>query len=174
MTITYRTPAVEEAAAVAALLRASFSDAFGHLYSAEDLALHFERGYTEQVLAKDLANPEVRYRVAEDEGALIGLIKIGFAPKLDYDAGGQRIVELDKLYLLPGYKGAGVAQALTDWAIAEAIAAGGDAMLLSVYSDNPRAQRFYQKNGFAWVADTYFMVGNQRDDEYLYLRALHR
>jgi ribosomal protein S18 acetylase RimI-like enzyme len=174
VTITYRTPAVEEAAEVAALLRASFSDAFGHLYSAEDLALHFERGYTEAVLAKDLANPDVRYRVAEDDGTLVGLIKIGFNPKLDYDAGNQQIVELDKLYLLPVYKGAGVAQALTDWAIGEAIAADGDAMLLSVYSDNPRAQRFYEKNGFAWVADTFFMVGNQRDDEYLYLKMLDR
>jgi diamine N-acetyltransferase len=174
VTISYRTPAVEEAAAVAALLRTSFSDAFAHLYSAEDLAMHFERGYTEAVLAEDLANPDVRYRVAEDDGTLVGLIKVGFAPKLDYDAAGQRIVELDKLYLLPGYKGAGVAQALTDWAIAQAIAAGGDVMLLSVYSDNPRAQRFYQKNGFAWVADTYFMVGNQRDEEYLYLKPLER
>jgi diamine N-acetyltransferase len=172
VTIIYRTPAVEEAAAVAALLRASFSDAFAHLYSAQDLAIHFERGYTEAVLAEDLANPDVRYRVAEDEGALVGLIKIGLVPKLDYDAAGQRIIELDKLYLLPGYKGAGVAQALTDWAVSEAIAAGGDAMLLSVYSDNPRAQRFYQKNGFAYVADTYFMVGNQRDDEFLYLKPL--
>jgi ribosomal protein S18 acetylase RimI-like enzyme len=174
MTITYRTPAVEEAAGVAALLRASFSDAFGHLYSAEDLALHFERGYTEAVLAEDLANPEVRYRVAEVDRTLVGLIKIGFAPKLDYDAGDQNIIELDKLYLLPGYKGAGVAQALTDWAVDEAVTAGGDAMLLSVYSDNPRAQRFYEKNGFAWVADTFFMVGNQRDDEYLYLKPLDR
>jgi ribosomal protein S18 acetylase RimI-like enzyme len=173
VTIKYRTPTVDEAAAVAALLRASFSEAFGHLYSAEDLALHFERGYTEAVLAKDLANPHVLYHVAEDDRILVGLIKVGFAPKLDYDAGGQRIVELDKLYLLQEYKGTGVAQALTDWAVAQAVAAGGDAMLLSVYSDNPRAQRFYQKNGFAWVADTYFMVGNQRDDEYLYLKKLN-
>jgi diamine N-acetyltransferase len=172
MSIVYRTPATEEAAAVAKLLRASFTEAFGHLYSAQDLALHFERGYTEPVLAADLANPSARYRVADDGGQLVGLIKIGLEPKLDYDAGGRKIVELDKLYLLSDYQGAGVAQVLTDWAVAEAVAAGADAMLLSVYSDNPRGQRFYQKNGFAHVANTYFMVGNQRDDEYLYLKEL--
>ena len=155
-------------------MRASFADAFGHLYAPEDMALHFERGYAEQVLAADLANPAMRYRVAQDGDELIGVIKISFDPKMDYDAKGARIVELDKLYLLPGYKGAGIAQALTDWAIAQAEHEAADAMLLSVYHDNPRAQRFYQRNGFAWVADTYFMVGNQRDDEFLYLKPLSR
>lgn len=45
-------------------------------------------------------------------------------------------------------------------------------MQLSVYSDNPGAQRFYARYGFAKVADIHFMVGNQRDEEFLFAKVL--
>ena len=48
----------------------------------------------------------------------------------------------------------------------------GDEIVLSVWSGNAKGHRFYQRNGFRWVGDTYFMVGNHRDDEYLYMRPM--
>ena len=41
-------------------------------------------------------------------------------------------------------------------------------MLLSVYSENFGAQRFYQRYGFAKIADITFKVGDHYDPEYLY------
>ena len=57
-------------------------------------------------------------------------------------------------------------------AIGEARSRGCDAMQLSVYAENFGAQRFYQRFGFAKVADIDFWVGNHRDDEFLYELAL--
>lgn len=170
--IEYRTPWADEAAAIAALGRDTFIESFGSLYSAEDLALFVSNVYTPEVAAAELASPKLKFRIAEDEGRMVGLCKIGFGVTLDHEPGDKNIVELKQLYLFRTHQGAGVAQQLMDWAIAEAEAAGADQMLLSVYSDNPRAQRFYQKYGFDWIADTYFMVGNHRDDEFLYARPM--
>ncbi len=66
----------------------------------------------------------------------------------------------------------GVGAALLDHAIAEARTRGCDAMQLSVYGENFGAQRFYQRYGFAHVADIDFWVGSHRDDEFLYELAL--
>ena len=170
--IEYRAPAEDEVEALAELSRETFREAFAHLYSADDLALFETQVYAPDVIAAEMANPDRRYLVAFDDGRMIGYCKIGFDKSLDYDWGDRKIVELKQLYVFASHHGGGVAQHLTNWAIAEAQAVAADALLLSVYSDNPRGQRFYQKYGFTHVADTYFMVGNQRDDEYLYLKPL--
>jgi diamine N-acetyltransferase len=170
--IEYRAPRPDEVEALATLSRDTFLEAFAHLYSAEDLALFEAAVYAPEVIAAEMASPNRRYLIAYDGGQMAGYCKIGFDKTLDYGWGDQKIVELKQLYVFASHHGGGVAQHLTDWAAAEARAVGANALLLSVYSDNPRGQRFYQKNGFAHVADTYFMVGNQRDDEYLYLKRL--
>jgi ribosomal protein S18 acetylase RimI-like enzyme len=170
--IEYRAPRPDEVEALADMSRETFREAFAHLYSAEDLALFEAAVYAPEVIAAEMASANRRYLVAYDYGQMVGYCKIGFDKTLDYDWGDQKLVELKQLYIFSSHHGGGVAQTLTDWAIAEARAVNADALLLSVYSDNPRGIRFYQKYGFAHVADTYFMVGNQRDDEYLYLKNL--
>ncbi|MFM2409191.1 MAG: hypothetical protein RL481_19 [Pseudomonadota bacterium] len=172
MTVSYRAPRADEAEALGALGLGTFVETFGHLYSPENLALFEEQSYAPEVIAAEMANPNRRYLVAEEAGRLIGYCKVGFEQTLDYDAGDRKIAELKQIYIYASHQGSGVAQVLTDWAVEQAIAAGADGLLLSVYHDNPRGQRFYAKNGFEHVADTFFMVGNHRDDEYLYLKPL--
>ncbi len=170
--VVYRTPDIAEAAKVAALGRDTFIESFGHLYSAEDLALFISQVYQPHIIKSEMQNPKLRYLIAESDGQMIGLCKVGFGVTLDYDPGERRVVELKQLYLHRTAHGTGVGQALMDWAIEQATSGDADEMLLSVYSDNPRAQRFYERNGFAKIADTYFMVGNQRDDEFLFLKIM--
>jgi diamine N-acetyltransferase len=170
--IEYRPPQPKEVEALATLSCDTFREAFAHLYSAEDLALFEAAVHASEVIAAELASPNRSYLVAYDGEQMIGYCKIGFDRTLDYDWGDQKLVELKQLYVFASHHGSGVAQYLTEWAIGEARAVDADGLLLSVYSDNPRGIRFYEKNGFAYVADTYFMVGNHRDDEFLYLKPL--
>jgi diamine N-acetyltransferase len=172
--ITYRTPDIREAALVAELGRDTFVDSFGHLYSSEDLALFIAQVYQTGIIAAELQDPKLRYLIAEKDGQMIGLCKVGYGVTLDYDPGERHVVELKQLYLHRAAHGSGVGQALMDWAIAQAETDNADEMLLSVYSDNPRAQRFYVRNGFIKISDTYFMVGNHRDPEFLYLKIISK
>ena len=56
--------------------------------------------------------------------------------------------------------------------MAEAEKQGADEVQLTVYSENPEAQRFYQRYGFAKIADIEFWVGNHCDPEFLYARKM--
>ena len=41
---------------------------------------------------------------------------------------------------------------------------------IGVWSENHRAQAIYSRAGFSKVGDYHFMVGDHRDDEYIFRR----
>ena len=161
-----------DAAALAALGRDSFVAKFGTMYRAQDLATFLAQTHAETVVAREIANPQARYRLAERDGALVGYCKLGLTCGWPEHTRGSHAIELKQLYTAPGATGGGIGAALMDWALGEARALGADEIQLSVWSGNSDAQRFYRRHGFAKVADTHFWVGEQRDDEFLFARMI--
>jgi GNAT superfamily N-acetyltransferase len=160
--IAYRNGLPSDAAALGALFDTSFTDTFGHLYAAEDLA-QFLSGFSVGAWARELADPAFAFRVAEADGALAGYAKLGTVSLPVTPAGPA--VELRQLYLGKAWHGAGVAQALMDWVLAEARGRGATELYLSVFTGNHRARRFYARYGFEEVGAYVFMVGNHADDD---------
>lgn len=157
-----------DAPALAVLGRDSFTDAFGHLYRPEDLAAFLAETHDETVVAGEIAGDECRHALAvADDGVLLGYCKLRHPSKLAGHSDARDPLELGQLYCAASATGRGVGAALMNWALAEARAGGHDAVLLSVYSGNTGAQRFYARYGFAKIADIHFRVGTQLDDEFL-------
>ncbi len=159
-----------DAAGLAELGRASFVAAFGHLYEPDDLAQFLADYRTPEKYHEHLADPPTLIEVAEIDGRLAAYCLIVRGHRFDEqpEPRPERPVFVSQLYCAPDMTGRGLGAALLDWAIAEARAWGGDAMQLSVFSENFGAQRFYQRYGFGKVADIDFWVGNHRDHEFLY------
>lgn len=84
--------------------------------------------------------PEYRMSAALVEGEIVGFV--GSGPARDEDAPRSR--ELYFIYLLDAWHGTGIGQRLFDAAFDE-----GEEGYLWVAEDNPRAHRFYARNGFA-------------------------
>jgi len=159
----------EDAAALADLGARSFVAKFADLYQPEDLATFLAHSHSEAQVAREIADPAIPVMLAVGEdGHLQGFCKLKLACGWPEHARGRKVIELKQLYTDPDLIGRGIGKALTEWAIAEARRHGADEIQLSVYSDNPGAQKFYARHGFAKVADTFFMVGEQRDEEYLF------
>jgi RimJ/RimL family protein N-acetyltransferase len=57
-----------------------------------------------------------------------------------------------------------------DAAMAWLLRDGPRTLWLSVWSENPGAQRFYARYGFAFAGEYAFIVGAQRDREFMYRR----
>jgi diamine N-acetyltransferase len=167
--IYYRDAAVADADALAALFAASFSDTFGHLYDPADLA-SFLADQSPADWARELADPAFAVRVAESDGAMIGFAKLG-PPHLPF-VSGPGAIELRQLYILTPWHGRGVAACLTDWLIASARSRRASDLFLSVFVDNHRAQRFYQRYGFEAIGPYTFMVGNHADEDIVMRLAL--
>lgn len=159
--------------ALARLGRESFCDAFGYLYRPEDLAAFLAETHDEAVVAGEIAGEECRHALAVDnDGSLLGYCKLRHPSKLAADSQARKPLELGQLYCATNATGRGVGAALMEWALSEATKGGHDAVLLSVYSGNTGAQRFYARYGFTKIADIHFRVGEQLDDEYLFEKRL--
>ncbi|HUQ13277.1 MAG TPA: GNAT family N-acetyltransferase [Novosphingobium sp.] len=163
-----RAPTPVDIPALAALGRASFSEAFGHLYRPEDLAAFLDEVHDEGAVARRLGDPARVYALADVNRALAGYCQLVLTDQFDHPTDAAFGITLSQLYCAGGHTGSGVGGALMDWALAEARARGADEMRLSVWSGNFGAQRFYARYGFEHVADIDFWVGSQRDDEFLY------
>lgn len=162
MSIGYRTGTVADAEPIAELFDRSFTETFGHLYRAEDLQ-QFLSTKTADKFRDELADQCFHFIVAGDGGQLAGYVKLG-PPELPVETPPDT-VELCQLYVDRAWHGSGIAAALMNRALARVRGQGGRHVQLSVYIDNHRARRFYERYGFDEVGRYDFMVGKHADEE---------
>jgi putative acetyltransferase len=72
----------------------------------------------------------------------------GIVGSFGIESRGVNDTELRRMYLDEGYRGAGIAQRMLDYAQAEARALGFTKMILSTAQIQRAAERFYRKSGF--------------------------
>lgn len=168
--IAYRDAGASDAAALADFARSSWLATFGHLpYPSADLAGYLAKNYGADIQRSEIADPEVRYRLALRDGEIVGYCMMGPLAMPVEDIWG---LELHRLYVDESVKGAGVAAALMDDCIAWARARAGSALYLSVWENNERAQRFYRRFGFEDFGEWDFMVGETADRDLIWRLAL--
>lgn len=163
--ISYRDASPSDGALLGGIARATFLDAFGHLYSREDLAIFLQQG-SDAAYAAELVEPELDVRFAMLGDVPIGFVKVS-PLKLPAPASGRKPWELRQLYVFKPWHGTGIADELTRWAIDRARMRGAEDLWLSVYTENPRGRRFYARHGFIEVAPYAFHVGTQADEDIL-------
>lgn len=162
MTITYRDATRADAAVLDRLFDTIFCDTFAHLYREEDLNA-FLKSFSIDDWERQLDDPAFACRLAEADGVPAGYAKIG-PLKLPVEADGPAML-LDQLYVLPEHHGSGIARQLMDWTITEAKGRGALQLFLTVFTDNHRARRFYDRYGFEKIGPYKFMVGSQADED---------
>ena len=162
MTVSYRDATVKDAVELDRIFDRSFCDTFAHLYCPEDLD-SFLSGFGVREWESQLRDPACAFRIAEVSGRPVGYVKIG-PQKLPVETDRPALL-LDQLYLLKEHHGAGIAHDLMDWVLAEAKRRGAEELYLTVFTENHRARRFYDRYGFEVVGRYDFMVGNHVDED---------
>ncbi len=163
--IAYRDATPADGAELANVARRSFTETFGNLYRQEDLATFLDQAFGAKGLPSQLTDPAYAVRLATHDGAIIGFCKVG--PVAFPGDWPETAIELHQLYILGPWQGEGVAPVLMDWALATARERDATEVILSVYVDNHRARRFYERYGFVEFGKYAFMVGDQPDDDRL-------
>jgi len=146
----------EDAAAVAEVHVRTWRAAYEHVFGAERLAtldLAQRRARWQERLAAP--SPDWHVFVAEhDDGSVAGFAVAGESR----DSSGEG--ELYSIYVLPDAWGSGAGSGLIRAAIESLRGLGFHTATLWVLEDNPRARRFYEREG--WAAD-----GGRRETEHL-------
>lgn len=158
-----------DAPVLAELGARTFTDAFGHLYSAQDLQAFIDESHAASAYAKLLQSPLYALWVAEDAGEAIGYALAGPCG-LPHEEAKPEDGELKRLYVSGRAQGSGVGARLFEEALAWLERAGPRTLWISVWSENYGAQRFYGRYGFEKAGEYEFIVGEQRDREFMYRR----
>jgi ribosomal protein S18 acetylase RimI-like enzyme len=161
-----------DAAALADLGRRAFIAKFGHLYSPANLAMYLDEAHVPATATRELADPGLAVAVIEQGGTLCAFCKVRFASSLAQFTAARRPFELKQLYTDPDLIGRGMGARLMDWALDQARSVDADELQLTVYADNPDAQRFYARYGLKKVADITFAVGDHLDPEIVMVATL--
>lgn len=151
------TPDKNYAQALAILGKQTFLESHGTSASAKDLKEYTESKYTASVFEEELANPNFIFRIALINNQPAGYSKI-IPNAVCPDATLNKHAKLERLYVLESFFPMKIGQLLFDINVDIAKQHHHNGMWLNVWTENKRAFRFYEKNGFRIAGETLFRI----------------
>ena len=128
----------QDAAELRGLLVRVWKESFGSFLSEQALAEVSKRWHDEDLIARQIADPEVFFARAGSEEGLLGLVTLRCT--------GAQEAFLHRLYVAPGTRSRGVGDLLLSAALSAF--PGIRSVRLEVLEDNKKAIKFYERHGF--------------------------
>lgn len=171
--LTIRQANLTDAKLLTDLAYTTFWDAFAHhpKNAPDDLNHYMRQAFNVEQITAELADPKNIFLIAELADEAAGYAKI-VIDHIEPGITADRPVELARLYSHQRFLGQGVGQTLMDACFERARREDRDVMWLGVWEFNPRAQRFYEKNGFRVVGSHVFQLGKDAQTDLLMQRSL--
>lgn len=177
MTVRIRRGTATDAGALAALAAITFP-----LATPDDTMPEAIESFIGEVLSAErfagyLADPSRHLLVAEEgDAGAVGYAMLIHGEPDDPDVLAAIVnrptVDLNKFYVHPDRHGSGAAATLMVAAVDAARAAGARSLWLGVNEENDRANRFYEKQGFAVVGTRRFRLGDRLEHDVVRERLL--
>jgi ribosomal protein S18 acetylase RimI-like enzyme len=167
---TIRKATPSDAATMAELGGATFTETFGHLYPPEDLQNFLAASHTPESWSRSLSDPNRGVFVVEHQsGRKIGFIAVG-ACKLPVENLEPQSGEIQQLYVLAEFHNLRLGRRLMDLGLEWLASQGRAPLYIGVWSENYGAHRFYGRYGFNKVGEYGFRVGGTVDREFILKR----
>lgn len=144
-----------------AIGKRTFYETFAPDNTEENMKEYLESGFSTEKLRSELADPNAEICFVEHDKQTIGYLKVNFGSS-QTELKDRNALEIERIYVLREFQGKNIGQLLYDKAIEIAVNKGVDFVWLGVWEHNPRAIRFYEKNGFVAFDKHVFKLG---DDE---------
>ena len=142
----------------------TFQETFGSDNSEEDMKEYLEEGFSKQKIATELADEKSQFYIAEFGDNVIGYLKINTGQS-QTEIKDENALEIERIYVLKEYHGKKVGQILYEKAIKISRQEKVNYVWLGVWEKNPRAIRFYQKNGFIEFDKHIFRLGDDQQTD---------
>jgi diamine N-acetyltransferase len=143
-----------------------FTITFEKANNPDDFKAFMDEAYSEAQMRKELAEPGAVYLIAEDGEHFAGYARVRENHEVDSYLGTSHL-ELQRLYADIPWQGKGVAKALMDACEKIAQDRGKEWIWLGVWEHNPKAQHYYQKHGYERFSEHSFMLGNDKQTDWL-------
>ncbi len=169
MGLTIRTATAADADVLSDLALRIFLDTFAAQNNPEDVEMHASQSYSRDIQLAEINDPSLTYLLAEVDGQPAGFAMIGL-PRSESCSRFDKPVELFRFYVEKAWHGKGVAQPMMEACENIARSLHGRTICLSVWLENPRAIRFYEKIGFRKEGTQPYILGNDVQTDWVMVR----
>ncbi len=151
------TPLPVDAESLAAMGAKSFFESHHTSASRADIDDYISNTYTRERFSSEIEDPRNVFRIAKVGDRIAGFSKIipdAYNPQLQR----ERSCKMERLYVLEEFFHLKIGQLLFDECIRTATELNQSGIWLNVWTGNPRAIRFYTKQGFTIAGETMFRI----------------
>lgn len=158
--VEVRLAASADADALALVGAATFLETFAGVLGGADIVRHCADQHQPALYRRWLEDDASRLWIVETER---GRAPVGYLVLRPAEIEAVELVpgdlEIKRVYLLSRFQGLGVGAALMERAVEAARSMGARRIVLGAYAENDRAIGFYRRQGFSFVGERPFRVG---------------
>ena len=171
MAVSLRFATVDDAALLHSVAAATFALACPPDTTQASIDAFIAEHLSEASFAGYLADPQRQLIIGQHNGAAAGYTMLVYGEPTDADVAAavalRPTAELSKCYVMADHHGTGLAGTMIAASVGAARERGALSVWLGVNIHNARANRFYEKNGFAQVGTKRFLVGDRYEDDFV-------
>lgn len=161
---------IKDSAVISKIGAQSFIESHGKSASEEDIANYVADKFSLKQLENEFSESNAIFKLAYYNNEAIGYSKLVInCPNPSIST--QPVCKLERLYILESYLDKKIGQPLFEVNVNLAKSLNQKGMWLYVWTGNPRALRFYEKQGFKIISETYFKISEKHSNPnyWLYL-----
>lgn len=144
----------------------TFSETFANDNSEENLTEYLEKAFNEAQLTSELQDKNSEFYFVEDHDEVLAYLKVntnqGQTEKVL-----ERALEIERIYVNREFQGRKIGQLLLSKAISLANEQHLKQIWLGVWEHNPKAIKFYERNGFQEFDKHIFKLGDDEQTDIL-------
>lgn len=144
--------------------RQTFYETFSAGNTEENMQKYLDERFSIEKMTAELDDKNAIFYFVQLKNKIIGYLKINFGDS-QTELKDDKSLEIERIYVLKEFQGKKVGQILYDKAIEIAKQKNADYIWLGVWEENPRAIRFYKKNGFVEFDKHIFNLGNDEQTD---------
>ena len=163
---------VKDAEIVQKIAAATFLETYSAVNSEKNMQDYLASHYTLDQFITELNHPFSEFYLAVLNQKIIGFLKINFG-EAQTELQDKTALEIERIYVLSDFHGKKIGQLLFNKAIEIAKKDNLSYLWLGVWEKNPKAIRFYEKNGLTVFNKHLFQLGDEEQTDLMMKIELH-
>ncbi|HEY1024397.1 MAG TPA: GNAT family N-acetyltransferase [Sphingobacteriaceae bacterium] len=164
--ITFRRIGINEAGVLRRLATETFDKAFAHLNKPENMKAYMDKAFDIGQLTTELTNEHSLFYFALVNDEVAGYIKLNFH-EAQTDIHDPHSLEIQRIYVKPEFQNLRIGEKMLRIARKTALERALQYIWLGVWESNPKAIRFYERNGFQKIGEHPFQFGDDPQTDYI-------
>ncbi len=170
MKLRYAT--IKDADELCQFARQAFYDTYASYNDEQDMAAYINEAFTIARTEEGINNPLTKFLLIWNNDELCGFTKLTWGNRPDAPNTTEKQLEIARFYVAKQFIGKGVGKLLMEASTDYAKQCNAACIWLQVWQENKRAIQFYTKWGFEIVSDWTFMLGNDKQEDYIMVKQL--